>query len=95
MKTMIFNLWRKFPRWRPKAPGYYLCSVKGGHTTPVKSLYYHSNGKWIDMSRQTVFDGYQVYKLGRVPIEENHVYTDRLCDLTEDVTYWKKQPKPR
>lgn len=92
---MKFNLWRKYPRWKPKVNGYYLCTVveTNGSLVIYKLYYNKSVDRWIDISRQTVFDGYVVYKVCRAPIEENHVYTDGMCNRTEDVIAWKKLPK--
>lgn len=92
---MIFNLWRKYPKRKPEHNGYYLCTVieANGEHTLYKLYYKKTVDKWIDMSRQTVFDGYVVYKVCRAPIEENRVYTDGMCNRTEDVIAWKQLSK--
>lgn len=91
---MIFNPWRKFPRWKPKKDDYYLCTIYSleANITYATRLYYE-RGKWLNNDRRSVFKGYNVYKPCRATIEENHVYSDSLCDRTDDVIYWKKMPK--
>lgn len=97
---MIFNFWRRYPKKKPKESGYYLCTTSESQTALynnsvnfVHTLYYNKReDKWIDISRQTVFEGYVVYKVCRAPIEENHVYSDWLCKRG-DVIAWKKLPK--
>ena len=89
---MIFNLWRRYPKRKPKIMGEYLCTVDRGYGKAVKTLYFNDHGKWIDRSRQQVFDGYQVYKVCRVPNEDTRVWTDGLCE-PENVVAWKKLPK--
>ena len=94
----MFNLWRTYPRWRPKSDGFYLCTVRGieGMDDYVLILYYSCRSNtWIDIRRQKVFDGYVVYRVCRAAIPENHVSTDSLCDRTDDVVAWKKLPKVR
>ena len=94
---MIFNLWRKYPRWKPKEQGYYLCKIRPDLETGysyVTRLYYNDRTKkWINNDRKSVFQGYNVYKVCRAPIAENRVYEDGLCDRTDDVIAWKKLPK--
>lgn len=96
---MIFNRWRKHPKRKPKVSGYYLCTTKEqmsrvdcGYADRFILHYDVRKDKWIDISRQSVFDGYVVYKVCRAPIEENHVYSDGLCER-DDVLAWKKLPK--
>lgn len=99
---MVFNWWRRFPRFKPKGDGCYLCTIKTqelnddydyGYSYYVKTLYYYPDGDfWLDTSRQSVFDGYKVYKSCRATIEENRVHTDSLC-IRDDVIAWKKLPK--
>jgi hypothetical protein len=93
---MIFNPWRKFPRWKPKEDGYYLCTIYDLETdySYVAKLYYTvRSGLWENNERINVFMGYTIYKVCRAPIEENRVYRDSLCNRTEDVVAWKKMPK--
>ena len=96
---MIFNFWRKYPNRKPKESGYYLCTTNEEHLffydnsiNFVHTLFYDKRkNTWIDISRKTVFEGYVVYKVCRAPIEENHVYSDSLCER-KDVIAWKKLP---
>lgn len=80
-------LWRPYPRFKPRDEGYYLCKVDD----TMMVLYFDSigKGKWVDKSRQSVFDGYKVYQSGRAAIEEHRVFTDSLCDLTDKVKSWR------
>ena len=80
--------------FKPKRPGFYQCTVKYGYNldnVKVMDLYFDNNGKWIDQYRQDVFSGYRVYKSGRLPLEENRVYTDNLCER-DHVIAWRKLP---
>lgn len=91
----MFNFWRPYPLLKPRRTGFYLCTVTylETHSSTVEKLHY-SDGKWTNKSRQLVFDGYKVYKLGRATIEENHVYSDILSELpNETIVAWKKLPK--
>ena len=91
---MLFNFWRRYPRRKPKESGFYLCTIQMDEDRYLLILFYSANkDKWIDIRRQKVFDGYVVYKVCRAPIEENRVYTDGLCDRTEEVIAWKRLPK--
>ena len=95
---MIFNFWRKYPRFQPKKAGWYQCTVaidEDHKHLCVMDLFFNSHSNtWIDSRRQNVFDGYQVFKCCRAPIAENHVCTDKLCDQTMAVVAWRKLPKP-
>lgn len=95
----MFNIWRRYPRRKPKSSGHYLCTVavwdgEDRERFYVTKLYYKSSKNcWIDSNRQSVFDGYNVYKVCRAPIEDNHVYADSMCNRTDDVRAWKKLPR--
>lgn len=89
----MMNFWRAYPNRKPKKDGFYLCTIDVGERY-IEKLWYNSRfNTWSDLRRQKVFDGYVVYKPCRAPIQENRVYTDGLCDRTEDVVAWKKLPK--
>ena len=97
---MIFNPWRKYPKRSPKESGHYLCTVGvwdgDEYKLTIAKLYFmvrDGKGKWFDPNRQSVFDGYKVYNACRAPIEENRVWTDSLCERTDNVIAWKKLPK--
>lgn len=85
---MFINLWR--PAWLvlPKKDGWYVCTTQDYW---VRYLYFNTQTKrWVNVSRQTIFDGYKVYKPCRAPVEENRVYTDSDCEY--DILAWKKVP---
>lgn len=92
---MLFNYWRNYPKRKPKEDGLYLCAVDmGGGIYLVKQLWYNTRmDKWINKERLSVFEGYMVYKHCRATIEENHVYSDSLCERTDEVVQWRMMPK--
>ena len=93
---MIFNRWRRFPRRKPRKDGYYLCTVIHPNDEAVSMLmvlqYNKELKRWKNTYRKSVFDGYVVYKHCRATIDENRVYSDGLCYLTENVVAWRKLP---
>lgn len=95
----IFNFWKKYPDRKPDSSGYYWCSVAkwDGEDREIfigMVLYYNkSTDKWIDVSRQSVFDGYFVYKTEVKSDWDIGEATDYLCDKTEDVVAWKRVPR--
>ena len=92
---MIFNFWRPTSFVRPKKDGWYQCWIKYDDDSDhdyVMDLYFDTlERKWFDRRRQSVFNGYKVYKSGREPLGYNRVYTDNLCERI-DVVAWKKMP---
>ena len=87
---MIFNFWKRYPKRAPMDDGWYLCTLENGR---VMDLYYDWLIKeWIDKRRQSVFNGYKVYKSGKEALDYNRVYGDANC-LRDDVVAWKKLPK--
>lgn len=91
---MIFNRWRKYPKRKPITSGWYLCQDR--NAIPWARILYYDirTDKWIDSNRQSVFDGYVVYKVCRAPIEENHVCTDSQCVRdADDIMAWRKLPR--
>ena len=97
----MFNRWRKFKlekkRTHPKEWGYYQCTVIiSDDIKRVMDLFYDpiDGGCWIDKRRVSVFMGYKAYLAGKVPSEENRVFSDSACDRTLAVTAWRKLPKP-
>lgn len=89
---MIFNRWRRYPKRKPRKDGWYLCTVQHEFGRGMLVLYYDGRDRWENRSRQNVFDGYQVYKVCRVPNAETRVWTDGLCE-PGNVVAWKKLPK--
>lgn len=96
----LFNFWRRYPDKKPKASGFYYCSVAkwDGEDREVflgRVLYYkESTGKWIDSFRQSVFDQYFVYRV-EPKTEDLLLSTDCMCDWTEDVVAWKRVPRAK
>ena len=93
---MIFNFWRPYPLLKPRYDGWYQCTIRHGENMEkayvADLLYKARENKWIDTRRQQVFEGYKVYKSGRATVEENRVYSDRLC-VRDSVVAWKKLPR--
>lgn len=101
---MLFNVWRQYPRRKPKEDGLYLCKEIGLEgQIHINELFYRTNDdKWIEMSRQSVFDSYIVYKKANKEVYDdyipflhtNHplytrVYTDCICERY-NVVAWKQ-----
>ena len=93
---MIFNFWRPYPLFKPKKAGWYQCTASDGNgagNPKVIDLSFREwDEKWFDLRRQSVFDGYKVYKSCRAPIDSNRVYTDSECERL-DIVSWRKLPK--
>lgn len=93
---MIFNFWRRYPFLKPKKDGWYQCTCEHGaglNQPKVMDLYFRVwDSKWINTNRQSVFNGYKVYKPCRAPIEDNRMYTDSDCERI-DVMAWRKLPR--
>lgn len=95
----LLNLWRPYPKKKPKEDGLYLCTVTAGTNSAsrmryVIPLYYDAyHDTWMNKQRMTVFEGYKVYKHGRPESDETRVYSDELCERTVDVIAWKEMSK--
>ena len=95
----LLNLWKKYPKKKPKEDGVYLCTVVTGANTVSRArhvipLYYDAyHDVWVNKQRVNVFDGYKVYKHGRPESDETRVYSDSLCERTVDVIAWKEMSK--
>lgn len=93
---MIFNFWRPYRFFKPKKDGWYQCTVNDGFQDGrprVMDLHYDTiTGRWVDLRRQRVFEGYKVYKQCRAAIEDNRVYSDSEC-VWIDILAWRKLPK--
>lgn len=93
---MIFKFWRPYPLMKPKKDGWYQCTAAHGNglnKSKVMDMFYRKrDDRWIDIRRQTVFDGYKVYKSCRAPIDDNRVYTDSDCERI-DIIAWKPLPR--
>ena len=87
----MFDLWKAYPKRKPKSDGFYLCTigVSGGEYTMI--LWYRTNSnQWIDIRRQSMFDAYTV-----ISLQNKEIHTDILCDRTDEVTYWKRRPRAK
>lgn len=93
---MIFDNWKSYPKHKPKRDGWYQCTIRHGENMEkayVTDLLYKARlDKWIDIHRQSVFEGYKVYKGHKETSEESRVYTDKLC-VRDSVVAWKKLPR--
>lgn len=84
----MFNIWRPYPLLKPKTDGWYSVSLFDG--TVMDLEYISWSNRWMDSRRQSVFNGYKVYKSGRAAIDENRVFDDKLCNRTSEVVAWRK-----
>ena len=88
---MLFNPWRIFKETKPIKDGWYTCTVEvSGQQRYVMDLYwYNDTQQFIDNRRQDIFDSYKV--LNYIDIQ---MASCQLCNRTQDVVAWKKQPRP-
>ena len=90
-------MWKNFKKKKPKKNGWYICTVEvPGQQRYVMDLYWYGQvGRFKDNRRQTVFNDYSVYgyndETGKC---DKLLGSERLCDRTENVVAWKKNPKP-
>lgn len=93
----MLGFWIPYPLFRPKKAAVYQCTVLYSDDEEkryVIDLYFDTiEHKWVDKRRQSVFDGYKVYKSCREPMEHNRVYSDSLCERS-NVVAWRKLHKP-
>lgn len=82
--------WKLFKKKQPKKDGWYICTVEvPGQQRYVMDLYWYSGSKrFKDNRRQTVYDYYNV-----TDCDGNRIHTEKLCDRTENVIAWRKEPK--
>ena len=90
---MIFNMWKKFPKHKPKEERWYACTIEVPHQQRYVLNLFWEDGKFMDHHRQWVFDAYKVYN-GADTYNTFRLKSCELCDRTDDVVYWKKIPKP-
>lgn len=88
----MFNFWRSYSLFHPKKDGRYLCVLKDESRKIMILNYSTAKKEWSNLERQSVFDGYKVYKQCRAAIEDNRMYTDDICGYT-DILAWKRLPK--
>ena len=83
----MFNLWKAYPKHKPKSDGFYLCTIGVSGAEYTMILWYCAgSGQWIDIRRQRIFDRYVVLR------NNSHICSDGLCVRTDEVTYWKRRP---
>ena len=82
--------WKRFNKKKPKKDGWYICTVEvENQQRYVMDLYWHSKSQQFrDNRRQNVFDVYDVLNYA-----SKKLYTENLCNRTNDVIAWRKQPK--
>lgn len=86
----MFNLWKAYPKRKPKSDGFYLCTIGVSGAEYTMILWYRvCSNQWIDIRRQEIFDRYTVLR------NNTHIATDGLCDRTAEVTYWKRRPRAK
>lgn len=91
---MIFSIWKPYPKKKPKENGYYLCTIAYDDHAYIAKLHYDvKTDVWTNRERQSVFDGYKVFKTCREPITENRVFTDSLCKPGHVVIAFRRLPK--
>lgn len=92
----MFNRWRAYPKRKPTADGFYLCTIGLKGNAYVLRLWYNARfDTWSDKRLQKVFDRYAVFLSAKATTEANRVYTDELCDRTKEVIAWKKVPRAK
>lgn len=89
-------MWRLFKKKKPKKNGWYICTVEvPGQQRYVMDLYWYSQTqRFRDNRRQSVFDVYDVYGYNDdTKTQDKKLYTENLCDRTENVIAWRNPPK--
>ena len=83
--------WKNFSDRHPEEKGWYMTTVevKGQQRYTMTLYWYPEIGKWIDNTRQDVFDTYYVNNYCG-----QRLHTTSLCDRTDDVVAWRKIPRP-
>lgn len=82
--------WKRFDKKKPKKDGWYICIVEvKNQQRYVMDLYWYSDRQQFrDNRRQNVFDVYNVLNC-----ENKSLRSEKLCNRTDDVIAWRKQPK--
>ena len=83
-------LWERFDKKKPKKDGWYICTVEAENQLRyTMDLYWYSDRQQFrDNRRQDVFNSYDVYG-----DKNKKLYSEKLCNRTDDVIAWKKQPR--
>lgn len=90
--------WKLFSKKKPKKNGWYLCTVEvPGQQRYIMDLYWYGElERFKDNRRQNVFDTHKVFTQNPfTPGQyiEYRLYTEHLCDRTDNVIAWRKLPK--
>ena len=82
--------WKVFKDKKPIKNGWYQCIVEvPNQQRYVMDLYwYNEKQQFRDNRRQNVYDTYNVLNY-----KNEKMYTEKLCDRTENVVAWRKIPK--
>lgn len=91
------NRWNDYPSKKPTKLGWYICKVKreDGKIGFIALFYDDQHDAWVNGSRLSVFQTYEVYKPCKGPDGEDgleRIYKDDKC-IRDDVVAWKNMPK--
>lgn len=83
--------WKRFDKKKPSKNGWYQCTVEvPNQQRYVMDLYwYDESQQFRDNRRCNVFFIHEI----RSSRSDKRLYSDDLCDRTNDVIAWKKMPK--
>lgn len=91
----MFNMWKSYPKNKPKKSGWYICSIRYGEEQGqayVMDLWWDEKlERWRDNRRINVFELYEVFGYGKGN-EKMRMYYDNTC-YRSDVIAFKKLPK--
>lgn len=95
----MLNIWKPYPKYKPKEKGWYMCSIKYGKDQDkayVMDLWWDPiKEAWKDNRRLHVFKVYEVYGYGSNILDQptkKRLYQDNLCERTTVIAF-KKLPK--
>ena len=93
----MFNMWKPYPKNKPKKRGWYICSIRYGEDpcqAYVMDLFWDEKmEQWKDNRRLDVYNTYKVYGYNNeTRLEDKRIYKDNVCFRT-DVIAFKKLPK--
>lgn len=90
-------MWIIFKKRKPKKDGWYQCTVEvPSQQRYVMDLYWYADRQQFrDNRRQDVFNCYAVYGYNdETHLQDERLYSERICNRTEDVIAWRKIPRP-
>lgn len=97
----MLNMWKPFPKHKPKKSGWYICSIRYGEEKGqayVMDLWWDTEKEiWKDNRRLDVYSTYEVYGYGWCDPDTGvapkvRMYSDNLC-IRNDVIAFKHPPK--